>query len=110
MSYAGRQVEHFFRHPEDLRLLGWTVIGERFERALKLDTVSSTKSRAAAARRAQAARLADQFRDPDELLQHIQAIATYWARATAIGSGQDSRSHPRAVAEEAVRRLIEPRR
>ncbi|KOV68056.1 hypothetical protein ADL01_24045 [Streptomyces sp. NRRL WC-3618] len=46
--------------------------------------------------------------DPDELLQLILVIATYWASAS--GSSAESPSHYRGVAEEAVRRLIEPKR
>ncbi len=108
VAYAGHLVEHFLAHPGDLRLLGWTRLDERCERALKLDVVVACQAeRVAAVRRAQAAGLVDPSWDPDELLQLIQAIATYWASAT--GSGADSPSRLRSVAEEAVRRLVGPR-
>jgi AcrR family transcriptional regulator len=103
VAYAGRLVEHFFAHPEHLRLMGWMRLDERCERALKLDALAACHAeRVAAVRRAQAAGLVDPSWDPGELLQLI------WASAT--GSGADSASRPRSVAEEAVRRLIEPRR
>jgi AcrR family transcriptional regulator len=109
VAYAGRLVEHLFAHPEDLRLLGWTRVDERCERALHLDTVVAYQAeRVAAVRRAQTAGLVDPSWDPDELLKLIQTIATYWASATGTGGGSPSRY--RSVAEEAVRRLIEPRR
>jgi AcrR family transcriptional regulator len=107
VAYAGRLVEHLFTHPGDLRLMGWTRLDERCERALQLDTVVAYQAeRVAAVRRAQAAGLVDPSWDPDELLKLVQAIASYWASATGSGG---SPSRCRWVAEEAVRRLIEPR-
>ena len=109
VAYAGRLVEHFFAHPENLRLLGWTRVDERCEQALKLDVVVTYQAeRVAAVRRAQAAGLVDPSWDPEDLLKLVQATATYWASAAGTGGGPAS--HYRSVAEEAVRRLIEPRR
>lgn len=108
VAYAGGLVEHFLAHPGDLRLQGWTRLDERCERALQLDAVVAYQAeRVAAVRRAQAAGLVDPSWDPEELLKLVQAIAAYWASATGTGGGTPSRY--RSVAEEAVRRLIEPR-
>lgn len=59
-------------------------------------------------RRAQKAGLVDPVWDPDELLQLILVIATYWASAS--GSSAKSPSRNRGVADEAVRRLNRAKR
>jgi AcrR family transcriptional regulator len=109
IAYTGHLVEHFFRHPDDLRMLSWTRLEEQCERALTLDAVTAHHTeKADAVRRAQEAGLVDPVWDPDELLQLILVIATYWASAS--GSSAESPARYRGVAEEAVRRLVEPKR
>lgn len=109
VAYAGHLVEHFGTHPDDLRLLGWTRLDEQCERAFSVVAVQANHTeRVAATRRAQARGLVDPSWDPDELLQLVLAVATYWA-TTGATDGRSTARH-RAIAEEAVRRLIEPRR
>jgi AcrR family transcriptional regulator len=108
VAYTGQLVEHFSAHPHDLRLLWWTKLDVQYEQALSLEVARSNHAqRVAAVQRAQARGLVDPRWDPDELLQLILAIATYWASATESGG---STAQHRATAEEAVRRLIEPQR
>jgi AcrR family transcriptional regulator len=109
IAYTGHLVEHFFKHPDDLRMLSWTRLEEQCERALNLDAVTAHHAeKAAVVRQAQEAGLVDPVWDPDELLQLILVTATYWASAS--GSSAESPARYRAVAEEAVRRLVEPKR
>jgi AcrR family transcriptional regulator len=108
VSYAGRMAEHFFQNPDDLRMMSWMRLEEQCERVLAIDTVlASHEQKLAAVRRAQATGTVDAAWDPEELLQLVVAIATYWARA----SGTDGLSEERCVAvvQDAVRRLVTPR-
>jgi AcrR family transcriptional regulator len=108
VTYAGRLVDHFTAHPEDLRLLGWTRVDEQCEEALRADEVIAHHAeKTAAVRRAQAAGRVDPTWDPDELLKLILALATYWASASDLSG--TSPSVRRANVEEAVRRLVEPK-
>ncbi len=107
VAYAGHLVEYFVAHPDQLRMLTWTHLEPQCQRALTLPAVTAhQRDKADAVRRAQAAARVDTRWDPAELLQLIQAIATYWASATDTDA--TSASHYRGVVEEAVRRLIAP--
>ena len=108
VDFAGRLCEHFFTRPDELRMLAWTRLEERAERAFAVDAVLAHQTASAAAiRRAQRAGSVDASWDPHELLQLILAIATYWASATGLRTTPPAGY--RAGVEEAVRRLIEPR-
>lgn len=108
VAYAGRLVDHFTSHPEDLRLLGWTRVDEQCEQGLRADAVTAHQAeKTAAVRRAQAAGTVDPTWDPDELLKLILALATYWASASEPTG--NSPSDRRAIVEEAVRRVVAPR-
>lgn len=108
VAYAGRLVDHFSSHPEDLRLLGWTRVDEQCEEGLRADTVTAHQAeKAAAVRRAQATGRVDPTWDPDELLRLILALTTYWASASEPAG--TSPSDRRAIVEEAVRRVVAPR-
>ena len=108
MTYAGRLVDHFTSHPQDLRLLGWTRVDEQCEQGLRADAVTAHHAeKIAAVRRAQAAGKVDPTWDPDELLRLILALATYWASASEPTG--NSPSDRRAIVEEAVRRVVVPR-
>jgi AcrR family transcriptional regulator len=108
VGFAGRLCEHFFTRPDELRMLTWTRLEEQAERAFAVDTVRAQQTaNADAIRRAQHAGLVDPSWDPHELLQLILAIATYWAGATGLPTTPSAVY--RAVVEQAVRRLIQPR-
>lgn len=108
VAYALRLARHFFRHPDDLRMLAWMRLEEQCEQVLAIDAlVSHHERKVAAVRRAQDAGTVDAAWDPAELLQVVLATATYWARASGTGGLSEERCL--AVVEEAVRRLIEPR-
>lgn len=108
VAYAGRMAGHFFDQPDDLRMLSWMRLQEECESVLRVDAVAAEHERKLAAiRRAQAKGVIDPVWDPDELVQLVLAIATYWARAS--GTGGLSRDHCVTVVEDAVSRLVAPR-
>ncbi|MEV7866364.1 TetR family transcriptional regulator [Streptomyces sp. NPDC088124] len=108
VEYAGRLAGHFFRHPDDLRMMAWMRLEEECERALRTgDVRAHAERKIEAVRRAQAAGTVDGAWDPGELLQMVLATATYWARAS--GTDGLSEEHCVAVVRDAVRRLVTPR-
>lgn len=108
VGFAGRLCEHFLTRPDQLRMLAWTRLEEQAERAFAVDAVRAHQTASTASiRRAQHAGLVDTSWDPHELLQLILAIATYWAGPPGLPTSRPAVY--RAVVEEAVRRLIQPR-
>lgn len=107
VAYAGRLARHFFDNPDDLRMLSWMRLQPECERVLRVDAVARQhEEKLTAIRRAQAEGAIDPAWDPEELVQLVLAVATYWARAS--GTTGLSADHCVAVVEDAVRRLVAP--